>query len=121
MNVSDKKKPTKRCCTHVRRGAASLACILPLMAEPAGGQDKARGQELARSLCANCHFGAHLGDRTGRSGVPTFSAIANREAQTFHGVVLWLRSVPSVMPNHRLTQDEILDLADFIMSLRVNH
>jgi mono/diheme cytochrome c family protein len=100
---------------------ARLAFVLALMAEPAASQDKARGQELAQSLCANCHFGAHPGDRTGRSGVSTFSSIANREAQTFDGVVLWLRSVPSVMPNHRLTQDEILDLAEFIMSLRAKH
>jgi mono/diheme cytochrome c family protein len=89
-----------------------------LLGMPANGQDVDRGRALTQSLCANCHIAARPEDQTGRSGVPTFSAIANRRDQTFDGVVRWLRSVPSVMPNHRLTQDEILDLAEFIMSLR---
>jgi len=30
----------------------------------------------------------------------------------------WLRSIPPMMPNHHLSQDEMVSLAQFIMSLR---
>ncbi len=30
----------------------------------------------------------------------------------------WLRSVPPMMPNHHLSQNEMEELAEFIMSLR---
>jgi mono/diheme cytochrome c family protein len=102
----------------IRKLTAALACVIGFSGQPANSQDADKGRALMQSLCANCHIGAKPGDQIGRSGVPTFPAIANRPDQTFDGVVRWLRSVPTVMPNHRLTQDEILDLAAFVMSLR---
>jgi cytochrome c1 len=51
-------------------------------------------------------------------GIPGFVAVANRPGQTFDGIVLWLKSVPPMMPNHHLTQDEMFALAAYIMSLR---
>ncbi len=102
----------------VRKLTAALGCVIGLWGQPASCQDSDKGRALTQSLCANCHIGVRPGDQIGRSGVPTFSAIANRPEQTFEGVVRWLRSVPSVMPKHHLTQDEILDLAAFVMSLR---
>ena len=53
-----------------------------------------------------------------RWGIPGFVAVANRPGQTFDGIVLWLKSVPPMMPNHHLTQDEMFALAAYIMSLR---
>ena len=38
--------------------------------------------------------------------------------QTFGGIVRWLKAVPPMMPDHHLTQDEMDELAAFIMSLR---
>jgi cytochrome c1 len=51
-------------------------------------------------------------------GIPGFGAVANRPHQTLDGIVAWLKSVPTMMPNHNLTQDEIYALAAYIMSLR---
>lgn len=111
----------------MRRGSRSrlpavIAFVAASLCMLAGGsafaQDRERGAVLARSLCAKCHFSVHPGESTGRSGVPTFSSIAKRREQSFDGVVYWLRSVPNVMPNHHLSQDEILDLAAYIMSLK---
>ena len=103
------------------RGLVAILLLPTLVVQPSQSvraQDKARGEELARSLCAKCHFAVGHGELTGRSGVPTFTAIAKRQGQTFEGVVRWLRSSPSIMPNHHLTQNEILDLAAYVMSLR---
>jgi len=44
---------------------------------------------------------------------PGFVAVANRPHQTLDGIVAWLKSVPPMMPNHNLTQDEMFALAAY--------
>lgn len=87
---------------------------------PAGAyaDDVARGRELAERLCAVCHLNPGQGEKTSASEVPGFVAVANRKSQTFRGIVDWLKSVPPMMPDHHLTQDEMFALAAFILSLR---
>lgn len=94
--------------------SAALIAVAP--AARAGGVDK--GRELAAVLCAECHLNAGQGEKRGPMGVPGFAAVANRPLQTPEGIVVWLRSLPPMMPNHHLTQDEIDALAAYIMSLR---
>jgi mono/diheme cytochrome c family protein len=88
------------------------------LAPAARSDDIAKGQELANALCAECHLNPGQGEKRGPMGVPGFAAVANRPTQTFDGVLGWLKSVPPMMPNHHLTQDEMYALADYIMSLR---
>lgn len=75
------------------------------------------GRRLASSLCAKCHLNEGQGEKQGPMGIPGFGAVANRPSQSFEDVVHWLRSVPPMMPNHKLTTDEMDALAAFIMSL----
>lgn len=99
----------------------ALMCALALVAvlsAAARGDDLAKGGELANALCARCHLNEGQGEKQGPMGIPGFAAVANRPAQTFQGIVAWLKSVPPMMPNHHLTQDEMYALAAFIMSLR---
>jgi mono/diheme cytochrome c family protein len=86
------------------------------LAPAARSDDIAKGQELANALCAECHLNPGQGEKRGPMGVPGFAAVANRPTQTFDGVLGWLKSVPPMMPNHHLTQDEMYALADYIMS-----
>jgi hypothetical protein len=58
------------------------------------------------------------GEKQGPMGVPSFDAIANRPNQSLRGILVWLKSAPPMMPNHHLTQDEMIDIADFIISLK---
>ena len=100
-----------------------LAPMLALLAAPlhpahADGGDASKGEALARTLCAECHLNPAQGEKHGPMGVPGFVAVANRPLQTAEGVVEWLQSIPPMMPNHHLTQDEMYDIAAFIMSLR---
>jgi mono/diheme cytochrome c family protein len=81
-------------------------------------QNERNGRALAESLCAGCHMNEGQGEKQGPMGVPGFRAIANRPNQSVEGILAWLKSVPPMMPNHHLTQDEIHDLANFILSLR---
>lgn len=97
-----------------------FACILALAAglSAAMGDEVAKGRELAQALCARCHLNDGQGEKQGPMGVPGFVAVANRPEQSVEGIVMWLKSVPPMMPNHRLTQDEMFALAAYIMTLR---
>jgi mono/diheme cytochrome c family protein len=103
-----------RAICRAMAGGVALAAVLPA----AAADDVAKGRELAQALCAQCHLNADQGEKQGPMGIPGFVVVANRPGQTFDGIVLWLKSVPPMMPNHHLTQDEMFDLAAYIMSLR---
>lgn len=95
--------------------AGLLSSQLP---NSANADEFARGEELAQRLCAVCHLNPGQGEKTGPSTVPGFRAVAKRPGQTFAGVIAWLRSVPPMMPDHHLSQDEMDALAFYILSLR---
>jgi len=100
----------------LRAALGSLVSLLVTFA--ASAQDNDKGRRLAESLCARCHMNEGQGEKQGPMGVPSFRAIANRSDQSIEGVLAWLRSAPAMMPNHHLTQDEMYDLAGFILSLQ---
>ena len=81
------------------------------------GEDIARGRALAERLCAQCHMVPDQGEKRAANEVPGFAAVARRQNQTSEGIVAWLRSIPPMMPNHHLSQDEMHALAAFIMTL----
>ena len=97
-------------------GAVLLAGIAAPV--PARAQSVEKGKALAERLCAACHLNEGQGEKSGPRGIPGFRAVANRGQQTSEDVVRWLRSVPPMMPDHHLSQDEIYDIAEYIMSLR---
>lgn len=80
--------------------------------------DVARGKALAERLCATCHLGPGQGEKRSPSEIPGFRAVAKRPGQSLHGIVGWLKGVPPMMPNHRLTQDEMFLIATYILSLK---
>ena len=77
-----------------------------------------RAAQLAERLCATCHMAPGQGEKKSRAEIPGFYAIARRPNQNEEGIIAWLRTVPPMMPNHHLSQDEMVSLAQFIMSLR---
>jgi hypothetical protein len=85
----------------------------------AGPDDVARGRDLAEHLCASCHMNPGQGEKEGRAGIPGFNAVANRPGQSIDGIVAWLKLAPPMMPKHHLSQEEMFQLATFILSLRV--
>lgn len=102
----------------LRSGASLLMLLAAALLQSAHADDTTKGEQLARTLCAECHLNPDQGEKRGPMGVPGFVAVANRPLQTFDGVVAWLQSVPPMMPNHHLTRDEMEALAAYIMSLR---
>ena len=61
---------------------------------------------------------ASLQDVERMTSMNFFQAIARRKGQSAEAIIAWLSSVPPMMPDHHLTQDERLLLARFILSLR---
>jgi cytochrome c553 len=100
------------------RLAAIGSLVVLLVSVAASPKAAEKGRLLAESLCARCHMNEGQGEKRGPMGVPSFRAIANRPNQSIQGIVGWLRSAPTMMPNHRLTREEMHDLAGFILSLR---
>jgi mono/diheme cytochrome c family protein len=81
-------------------------------------EETERGRALAEKLCAVCHLNPGQGDKTGPGTIPGFAAVAKRPDQTLEGIIDWLRSVPPMMPDHHLSQDEMEAIAFYILSLQ---
>ena len=104
----------------VRAARALAAAALAACAGvgPAHATDEiGKGRALAERLCAQCHMVPGQGEKRAANEIPGFAAVARRRGQTHEGIVTWLRSVPPMMPNHHLSQDEMYALAAFIMTL----
>jgi len=100
---------------------AALGCALlvqTVVAPAAAVDEVGKGRELAEALCAGCHMHEGQGEKQGPMGIPGFGAVANRHGQTREGIVAWLNSMPPMMPDHKLTQDEMFALSAYIMFLR---
>ncbi len=104
----------------MRMGVFGIALLILLAAAdvPVFAQGVEGGRQLASALCARCHMNPGQGEKEGQMGVPSFQAIARRKGQSAEAIIAWLSSVPPMMPDHHLTQDERLLLARFILSLR---
>jgi len=86
----------------------------------------ARGESLARLVCSACHIVAS--DQAPRhlpAEAASFSEIANRPGtneqalRKFIATTHWdMKSVPVTMPNPMLTDQQVRDVARYILSLR---
>jgi mono/diheme cytochrome c family protein len=111
----------------IRQVRLSLPSILTLglmavsgtgAAHAQGIGDPAEGQRIAASTCSSCHqIDVHLRDST-NDPVPSFQAIAAMPSTTMLSINVFLRTSHNVMPNIRLTENQITDIGAYIVSLR---
>lgn len=117
-----------KAATRAMRRPRALVQVFLAMAVTAAGvlagtqaradEETERGRALAEKLCAVCHLNPGQGDKTGPGTIPGFAAVAKRPNQTLEGIMDWLRSVPPMMPDHHLSQDEMEAIAFYILSLQ---
>jgi mono/diheme cytochrome c family protein len=99
----------------------------PLYADgPPADPAVARGESIARNVCSACHIVAS--DQQPRhlpAEAPSFSAIANRPEtnekalRRFIATTHWdMKSMPLTMPSPMLTNEQIRDVARYILTLR---
>jgi mono/diheme cytochrome c family protein len=77
-----------------------------------------QGQELARTVCAECHSVDRGDDLGGVAGAPSFQEIADRPSTTELSLRAFLRTSHAGMPDLVLTEPEVDDIAAYILSLR---
>ena len=93
-----------------------LSVLITLAARPAHA-DAAKGAQIARQWCANCHVIG--GNPTGPvpQGPPSFQVVA-RSGMTADQLRAFLSHPHGAMPNLSLTRAEIDDLISYIETLR---
>jgi cytochrome c len=94
--------------------AASMLAVL--VTHPAYA-DAARGGQLARQWCANCHLTGVDAGQAVPQGPPSFPAIA-RSGMTAGQLRAFLSHPHGAMPDLALTRAEIDDLIGYIETLR---
>ncbi len=101
------------------RVCATLALILSagIGAASASAADGARGGQLARQWCANCHVVGDAPAGTVQQGPPSFRTIA-QSGLTADQLRTFLSHPHPPMPDLGLTRAEIDDLIEYIATLR---
>lgn len=98
-------------------GVSLIASGLAFAGPATGRYDPFKGKQLAQQLCANCHI-VDSQQQQGLADVPSFNEIANKEGQTAGAIMAHIMLPKHPMPAIPLTQDELSDLAAYILSMR---
>ena len=90
-----------------------------LTVSPALAQNRANGESIAKTWCAGCHNVDGASPQFGRTdAIPSFSAVANMPSTTTMSLRVFLSTPHARMPDYNLTQQEIADVSDYILSLK---
>jgi len=93
----------------------AISLVFAVATHPADA-DVARGGQLARQWCANCHVVGEDPSGTVQQGPPSFRTIAHH--LTTEQIRTFLSHPHSPMPDLALTRSEIDDLIGYIETLR---
>ncbi|MBN9545683.1 MAG: cytochrome c [Alphaproteobacteria bacterium] len=103
-----------------QRLAPLLLCLVALIAaSPSLAQDRANGELIAKTWCAGCHNVDGASPQFGQTdAIPSFSAVAGMPSTTATSLRVFLSTPHARMPDYNLTQTEIADVAEYILSLK---
>lgn len=94
---------------------AALAFACPAAAQDTA--DPASGATLARTWCSDCHV-VDAQQAHGNDAVPTFMAIAAMPSTTSMSLHAFLMTPHGRMPDLKLSNTQIDDVAAYILTLR---
>lgn len=108
------------CVARLLLPAAALALLLAAGPARAAGDrtDVARGHELARAWCSECHQVEPDRLLGPYSDVPSFTAIARQTSSTETAIRAFLATPHPNMPNVKLAPADTDEIVDYILSLR---
>ena len=109
--------------------AVAAAVVVAAVAAPAAAEEignPVEGHVLALKICSFCHVVAADQEfpPTLRKPAPSFRAIANRRGTTGESLRRFLATThttiaePANMPNPRMTDEQIVDIVAYILTLR---
>ena len=93
--------------------AISIVCFI----EPAIAQDIAAGEQVARTSCSSCHE-IEARPTPSFAVAPPFRAIARTRGMTQTSIAVFLKTPHEIMPNYVLSEQQIRDVAAYIIDLR---
>lgn len=104
---------------HMPFGSVA-ALLLALSASQALAEsgDRASGEALARTWCANCHGIRAAGPASTDDAAPRFEAIARMPSTTSLSLRAFLQTPHVNMPDYSLTRRQLDDVVSYILSLR---
>jgi hypothetical protein len=111
-------------CVGLALILGGAACAAPSRAASTGVAT-GMGHDLAQRLCTSCHLiepGAV--DSPDHVGGPAFQTVANQPKTTERSLRRHLRTthtnamIPLAMPNPQLSEDELIKIISYIISLR---
>jgi mono/diheme cytochrome c family protein len=80
--------------------------------------DARKGQQIAETVCAECHAVGAAQSSSLSARAPAFSAIANTPGMTETALTVWFRTPHPTMPNLILSAEDIDHVIAYILGLR---
>lgn len=106
----------------MRRILAALALHIVALSGTANADDMIgdakAGEEVARAICAECHFVAEDQPLIPRADAPPFPEIVSDPAVTEISLRVFLRTPHLTMPNLQLSEKETDDIVRFMLALK---
>ena len=106
----------QRILPHLLAMGTSIGLIAAALAQDLPG-NIASGRHMAEFWCTKCHQ-INLDELVPLPYPPNFVEIANMPSTTALAINVFLRTSYDVMPNYRLSHEEIDDVVAFILSLK---
>lgn len=121
MSISIRRSSIHSPKGAVRKHIGSLLFLMAALvsASSSQAQNRANGELIAKTWCAGCHIIDGASPQFGRSdAIPSFPAVANMPSTTAISLRVFLSTPHARMPDYNLTQQEIADVSDYILSLK---
>jgi mono/diheme cytochrome c family protein len=96
--------------------AAIAALTVPMLGQELG--DAKRGEDLAKTVCAECHAVEKGQGRSRNGNAPRFQVLATTPGMTHMALLVALRTSHREMPNLVLKNQEVDDVVAYIATLR---
>jgi|SRR6516162_9213565 mono/diheme cytochrome c family protein len=104
--------------------ATMCGLAIPLVASlllcSAAGADARRGFALSQRWCSGCHA-VRSAQASPNPAAPTFREIANEASVTDYSLRVFLRTPHPTMPNFILDADDLDDITNYILSLKLRY
>jgi mono/diheme cytochrome c family protein len=97
-----------------------VTAVFPLSLMVAVAADAAAaspGEVSAQRWCARCH-GIRANEGSPNPDAPNFADIANEPSATRYSLNIFLRTSHPTMPNFVLSQEEIAEFVNYILSMK---
>jgi mono/diheme cytochrome c family protein len=104
--------------TRIMVGCALLFGGIPVCAISQQLGDTEKGLQLASTVCSKCHAVSADQPASPVAQAPRFEDVANSPGMTAIALTAWLQTSHPTMPNIKLTDAEMRDVIQYILSLR---